>query len=359
MTDKKTISETDRKWIAWAIAVALIVAGTLLGVTFPQLPPTPAEGDFGAQAHPGGYTNLSGLVVAGPTTFATATPAAIVDSAGLGTILEIRDATTPIAYYANGGAYTSGQGQTINNWSAVSAPTAIATATPAFVVNSAGVSQIASFRDAGTELLGVRNGGSVYIAAPTAAATAAPALIVDSKAAGSTLLEVRDAATPVFYIAQNGSYLFEGNGYTNGRMTHANAFAVAAPTSIATATPAAYIDSLAVSNIFEARAAATPVFAIEADGDVVGSVLQYGTAGQKGVAASVSITGTGTVAHGLTTVTWAVCTLAQDPDDDAGDAATVSVAISGNTVTAKAWQDDATAATETDVDINCFVIGTP
>jgi len=352
----KTISQKDREWLAWLIAVALIVVGTVLGVTFPQLPPIPQGAQ--PQSLAGGYTNLSGLVVAAPTTFATATPAAIVDSLGLGAILEIRDATTPVAYYANGGAYTGSQGQTINNWSAVSAPTAIATATPAFVVSSAGVSQIASFRDGTTELLGIRNGGSVIVSAPTAQATAVPAFIADS-AGKPNVIEARVAATPMWYVNSSGGWYAGGNGYSDGRLTLANVGMVAAPTSVATATPAWVVDSAAVSNPFEVRAASTPVFAVQKDGDVVGKVLGFGTAGEVAVAATASFTTTGTVAHGLTTVTWAVCTLAQDADDDAGDTASISVSISTNVVTVKAWQDNATAATDTDVDVNCLVIGTP
>ena len=92
----------------------------------------------------------------------------------------------------------------------------------------------------------------------------------------------------------------------------------------------------------------------------MGNVLQYGSSGERAVASSISMTGTYTVSHGLTTVTWAVCTLGQDPDDDAGDAAHITVSISDNTVVAKAWQDDfVTAATETSVAVHCLVIGTP
>jgi hypothetical protein len=352
----KTISQKDREWLAWLIAVALIVVGTVLGVNFPQLPPMPQGAE--PQALAGGYTNLSGLVVAGPTTFATATPAAIVDSLGLGTILEIRDATTPVAYYANGGGYTGSQAHTVNNQLAVSAPTAIATANPALLVSSAGLSQIASFRDGSTELLGIRNGGSVVISAPTAQATAVPGLIVDSSGK-NVAAEVRIASTPMWYVNSSGGWYAGGNGYSDGRLTLANVGLVSAPTAVATATPAWVVDSLAVSNPFEVRAASTPVFAVQADGDVVGNVLSYGTAGETAVAATASITTTGTVDHGLSTVTWAVCTLAQDADDDAGDTASISVSISTNVVTVKAWQDDATAATDTDVDVNCLIIGTP
>lgn len=178
-----------------------------------------------------------------------------------------------------------------------SAPTAVATATPALLVNNAGVSKIADFQDGGTSQLEVLDGGGVQVAAPTAVATAQPAL---------------------------------------------------------------QVDSAGVSNILEIRDAATPVFAVNNGGDVVGNLLQYGSSGEKAVASTESITGTATVAHGLTTVTWALCVLGEDPTSGAGDAAHVSVAISANVVTAKVWQDDfVTAATETDVAVHCLVIGTP
>jgi len=296
----KTISQKDREWLAWLIAVALIVVGTVLGVTFPQLPPIPS---ITAQSVPAGFTNLGGLHLAIPTG-------------------------------------------------------AAATATPALLVNSASVSQIASFQDSDTELLGIRDGGGVIVSAPTAQATSVPGLIVDSSGK-NVAAEVRIASTPVWYVNSSGGWYAGGNGYSDGRLTLANVGMVAAPTSVATATPAWVVDSAAVSNPFEVRAASTPVFAVQKDGDVVGKVLGFGTAGEVAVAATASFTTTGTVAHGLTTVTWAVCTLAQDADDDSGDTASISVSISTNVVTVKAWQDDATAATDTDVDVNCLVIGTP
>jgi len=92
------MSEKDRQWIAWLIAVALIVVGTLLGVNFPQLPPIPA-GTIGAQD----VTNLTGLEIVAPTTMPTATPAAVIDSLGLSNILEVRDAATPVFAIQNGG----------------------------------------------------------------------------------------------------------------------------------------------------------------------------------------------------------------------------------------------------------------
>jgi hypothetical protein len=111
--------------------------------------------------------------------------------------------------------------------------------------------------------------------------------------------------------------------------------------------------------------------ALELDSTLdVSSTLQYGpddlypvgyaSSGQQLVYGTESITGTAVVDHGLTTVTFCMATLGQDPDSDAGDAAHVSVAVAANDCTVKVWQDDfVTAATETEVDVHWLVIGAP
>lgn len=86
----------------------------------------------------------------------------------------------------------------------------------------------------------------------------------------------------------------------------------------------------------------------------------YASSGQQLVYGTDSITGTATAAHGLTTVTFALCTLGEDPTSGAGEAAYCTVSVSGNAVTLKAWQDDfVTEATETDVAIQWIVVGAP
>lgn len=106
------------------------------------------------------------LIVNAPTAIGTATPAALVDNAGVSNLLEIRDSATPVFTINNGGAWSStgagthSSGQTINNWAKVAAPTAIATATPAAVIDSAGVSNILEVRDAATPVFAVQNGGN-------------------------------------------------------------------------------------------------------------------------------------------------------------------------------------------------------
>lgn len=75
---------------------------------------------------------------------------------------------------------------------------------------------------------------------------------------------------------------------------------------------------------------------------------------------TATFTGTQVVTTGLTAVTWAMCTMGEDPTAGAGDAAYCTVAVAGNAVTVKAWQDDfVTAATEASVDVHWLAIGTP
>jgi hypothetical protein len=90
MTDEKT-----RKWIAWCIIIMLIVISTVFGVRLPVIPEPPIEAL--------GYTHFSGLVVTAPTTVATATPGTVINSLGLGNILEIQDASTPVVQIYDGG----------------------------------------------------------------------------------------------------------------------------------------------------------------------------------------------------------------------------------------------------------------
>ena len=97
--------ETDRKWLAWAIVVALILVSTITGVSFP-IPPIPEATDIGAQGVSGQVSSLTGLQVAAPTVIATATPALMVDSLGVSNHFEVRDAATPVFTVGDGGAVT-------------------------------------------------------------------------------------------------------------------------------------------------------------------------------------------------------------------------------------------------------------
>lgn len=179
----------------------------------------------------------------------------------------------------------------------LAAPTAVGTATPALLVNQAGVSQVGSFQDGGTELLGIRNGGGVVVSAATAVATAQPALQVDSSGGVSNLFEVRDSATPVYQIHDGGN--------------------------------------------------------------VTGKVLRYATAGQQMVVGtSTGVTETVVANHGLTTVTFALCTLGEDVDTDADDPVVCTASVAANVVTIKLWEDDWSAA-GTAATVHWLVVGTP
>jgi hypothetical protein len=103
--------------------------------------------------------------------------------------------------------------------------------------------------------------------------------------------------------------------------------------------------------------------------DIAGT-LQYGandlyalghaSSGQQAIYGTASITGTLAAPHGLTTVTFCLAVMGEDPTSGGGDAAHVTVAVSGNVCTLKAWQDDfVTAATEADVAVHWLVIGAP
>lgn len=128
-----------------------------------------------------------------------------------------------------------------------------------------------------------------------------------------------------------------------------------------------HLSSLAVESGLTVTAGGLTVSAGASD---LASTLQYGaddlypvgfaTSGQQAVYGTDAITGTASAAHGLTTVTFALCTLGEDPESGAGDGAMCTVSVSGNVVTLDIWQDDfVTAATETDVVIQWLVVGAP
>ena len=87
----------------------------------------------------------------------------------------------------------------------------------------------------------------------------------------------------------------------------------------------------------------------------------YGTSGEEIAWGTESITGTLEVTTGLTTVTWALCTIGEDPGAGAADhLANCSVTVSSNAVTVKVWENDmVTASTETDVVAHWMAVGTP
>jgi hypothetical protein len=207
MTKKQT------QWLTWAITAALIIIGTLIGVQLPRPPGTP--GLFGSQGVSGGVSDFTGIRVSVPTAQTTATPAVLIDSNSPANLFEIRDAGTPVWTVNDGGAivsaFASGESgsSTFNNWIKVAAPTAIATATPAAVIDSLGVSNILEVRDGTTAVFTINDGGAVLYGADGTAYD----VTFYSDTAGDTMLwdQSEEALTITGTNAQDALNVDDGN----------------------------------------------------------------------------------------------------------------------------------------------------
>lgn len=83
-------------------------------------------------------------------------------------------------------------------------------------------------------------------------------------------------------------------GISHWTEVEAQTIKAAAPTAVGTATPAIIADSLGVSNLFEARDAATPVFTI-ADGGNIAHTGNYALTGDHTVSGTQGVTGNQTL----------------------------------------------------------------
>jgi hypothetical protein len=229
-------------------------------------------------------------------------------------------------------------GGTYQDAIAVSVPTANATADTGFKVNNLSVAQPFSIQDAGTAVIEGYNNGGISVYAATAVATGVPALKVNNAGLGKSL-EVQDGGTTLLDLNNGGGVN------------------ITAPTAVATGVPGLTVNGQGVSNPFEVRVDATPRFYVEDDGDVYGEVVKYASSGVQLVCGSQTITDTANVSHGLTTPSYAVCSLAAT---QTGDATTCSAAISGSTVTVKVRNSALTpAANSSGIAVGWCVIGTP
>jgi hypothetical protein len=291
----------------------------------------------------------------------TATPVILANQAGTGRILELRDASTPVVMVNDGGALDldGAGGLDVDTAGAISLD-----ADTASNFNTAG---------AGIDITIEAEAGRLILKGDEAAAAA---VHIDANDAVTTGLDI-DVGSVTGATFDGG--LLDIGGGTCGVADGDNDVCIAAVLEVDGELEAdGAIDADAgltvdggVTNIgggSPGTAAGDNDLYVTADLEVDGTLvlatgrfpLQYASSGQSAIATSQDITGTATVAHGLTTVTWAVCTLGEDPTSGGGDSAHVSVAVSGNVVTVKAWQDDfVTAATEADTTTHCLVIGTP
>jgi len=169
---------------------------------------------------------------------------------------------------------------------------------------------------------------------PTQIATATPGVIVDNAGLGVSV-EYRDAQTPVAAVAGDGAHQVDTiNEYTAGS--------------------GVTIDSVVLKD-----GGATFTGEVQYGSDSL-YPMGYASSGSQLVVGSDDITGTLAVVTGLTLITSGGATLAEDPGTGAGDAAFTTVALTTNTMTIKAWQDDwTTAATETEVTVIWWAVGTP
>jgi hypothetical protein len=170
----------------------------------------------------------------------TATPLGVFNQTGLGQIASFRDAGTPVAVVNDGGQVV------------LSAPTALATGVPGLVIENAGVSKILQAQVAGVSVFGINAGGQVVHSYPTAAATSVPALVVNNSGIANSL-EVRVATTPVFNVQANGAVV--GN----------NAFM--APNS-GTATPGLLVDQAGAGKVVQFSDSGVAVLSVNNGGQV-------------------------------------------------------------------------------------------
>lgn len=127
--------------------------------------------------------------------------------------------------------------------------------------------------------------------------------------------------------------------------------------SFGTATPILRADQQGTGKILELLDNGTPVFSVNNGGAAVGLVLQYGSSGKKLVCGSQTITGTGTVSHGLATPEAVICGMGANVT---GDGSTCSSTNSAAVVTLKVWNSAATpAAATTPIAVDYCIVGTP
>jgi len=160
----------------------------------------------------------------------------------------------------------------------VAAPTVMATATPGLLVNAAGVNQVASFQDGGTELAGIRDGGGVVVSGPTAVATGQPALVADSLGV-SNIFEVRDAATPVAYFANGGDLTLTGSGTLQTDLTVDDTLAIDDTDSTLTGTQTMSV----TASFYQFNPASVLTLTLDTDGVADGDLLIIQNVGAQNV----------------------------------------------------------------------------
>jgi hypothetical protein len=312
--------DSKKGLVGWALVVVAIVAAAFLGVRFP-IPEPPPDDVFMEAMRPVQFRSVNvqqDLTVGGGA--AVAGDAAVTGDVTITGGLSVTGGVTGTNVLTTGN-------QTIAGIKTFSTPAAF----------TGGVT------------------GPMLITGPTAAATATPALRFNNTGAGNVSLQIEKNATPVASFSNAG-------GLTAAFLTTAGA--LTSDSAVVGGGYGATGCTLSNAGVLQCNGAATIDGALD-----VGGTLNYGannlypvgfaSSGQQVVYGTSTITTTLAVPHGLTTVTFCQATLGEDPETGAGDAAAVTVAVAANVCTVKAWQDDFSAATETNVVVHWMVIGAP
>jgi len=290
------------------------------------------RGAFQQQSLPGDITNFSGVHVAAPTAIGSATPALMVNSDGLSVLFEVRDAATPVVSVNDGGvldmkahAVTNigAAGTDFSGSGALTLATGLTVTSGGATITAGGVTITAGGLDMTNDAItNIGAAGTDFSA--TGGLTLADTLTVNNGA-------VIDGAADEIQIRVQG--------YT----TQTNSLMVLEQSD--------GTDSLTVSNAGNV--------------DVVGTLqfgandfypLGYASSGEQIIFGSTTITNSGTVAHGLTTPSYGLCTYSGTLTDN--EEQKCSVNISGATVTVYTYKEDGSAG-DSGVDIFWMVVGTP
>jgi len=109
---------------------------------------------------------------------------------------------------------------------------------------------------------------NLAVEGPTTQPTDEPVFIVDNDGVANAI-EVRDGATPVFYVDSSGNTTISGT-CSGCSVSSLSNLSVAVPTAVATATPGVVINNTgAANNLFELRDGGNVVFTVQNDGSVI------------------------------------------------------------------------------------------
>ena len=112
----------------------------------------------------GPLTVQNTVYVAIPTAVGTATPGIYMNGTGADDLLVLAQDGTEVFSVNNLGDVTYSGTPVFNIPAAIEAPTDVATATPAFMIDSLAVSNLFEVRDGGAEVFSIHNGGTVSVA---------------------------------------------------------------------------------------------------------------------------------------------------------------------------------------------------